>query len=403
LFTDLIQMCQGSSSQVLRQLFSKGNPEEIIPQKGGKKRPVTAGFQFKKSMQTLLTALYACQPHYIRCIKPNDEKKPLYYNDTKVQEQSKYLGLLENLRVRRAGYCYRQTYAKWLSRYYMVSTKTFPKWRGDEREGVQIIIGEMKLPEGEVQFGKTKVFLRRPKTLYEVEALRLVALHRIATRIQSVWRAWRIRKIYLELKKEALDIFKGMKERTRQSMARGVVSFFGDFLGMKDNKEILGIIQPTGDTKVIFSELVKKVNLRNKIQERVLLMTDKAIYNLERFPKPKKGLNFSFKRRIDLNSISHISLSKYADNFFIIHIPTEYDYVYESPKKTILLTLLNQEFKRVKGSPLDVKVLDSLQYTLKKKKGTKVITFAKDEQAHQAVVKPVKGNLTVKIASGVTQ
>jgi len=222
-------------------------------------------------MQTLLTALYACQPHYIRCIKPNDEKRPLYYHDPKVQEQSRYLGLMENLRVRRAGYCYRQTYSKWLSRYYMVSDKTFPKWRGDEREGVQIIIGEMNLPPGEVQFGKTKLFLRKPKTLYEVEEKRLAALHRIATKIQKVWRAWKIRKIYLELKKEALDVFKGQKERNRMSMQRGVVSFFGDFLGLVDNQEIKSLIAQTGDTKVVFSDIVKKVNKRDKIQEKSLV------------------------------------------------------------------------------------------------------------------------------------
>ncbi len=92
-----------------------------------------------------------------RCIKPNDDKRALFFNDKKCQEQCRYLGLLENLRVRRAGYCYRQTYEKWISRYYMISDKTFPKskWRGDVRAGVQLLVDSMNLPQGEVQFGKT--------------------------------------------------------------------------------------------------------------------------------------------------------------------------------------------------------------------------------------------------------
>jgi len=45
-----------------------------------KKRPKTAGSQFKQSMADLVTTLMACTPHYIRCIKPNDQKRGGLYN-----------------------------------------------------------------------------------------------------------------------------------------------------------------------------------------------------------------------------------------------------------------------------------------------------------------------------------
>jgi myosin heavy subunit len=67
-----------------------------------------------------------------------------------------------------------------------------------------------------------KIFIKHPKTLFDIEAKRVEALHRIVTKIQSCWRAWRVRKVYLALKKQAMDIFKGQKERTRHSVARGV-------------------------------------------------------------------------------------------------------------------------------------------------------------------------------------
>lgn len=49
-------------------------------------------------------------------------------------------------------------------------------------------------------------------------------------------------------------------------MARGAVAFFGDFLGLQETPEILSMIKQNGDTKVIFSELVKKVNKRYKVR-----------------------------------------------------------------------------------------------------------------------------------------
>lgn len=113
-----------------------------------------------------------------------------------------------------------------------------------------------------------------------------------------------------------MDIFKGQKERTRQSVARGVVSFFGDFLGFKENQEIKIM---TGNETVIFSDIVKKTNKRFKVQERVLLLTDKAVYNINKLPKPKKNINFELKRKIPLDNVTGVSVSKLADNVSIRH------------------------------------------------------------------------------------
>jgi len=259
----------------------------------------------------------------------------------------------------------------------------------------------MNLPQGEVQFGKTKLFVRSPRTLFDIEEERLRALHRVATKIQKVWRAWRIRKVYLELKREAMDIFHGMKERTRTSVARGAVAFFGDFLGLKENVEVNNLIRPNGDTKIVFSEVVKKVNRRDKIQDRILLLTEKSIYNLIRYPKPKKGLFFEIKRRIPYESVTGVSVSRLSDNFFVVHVPSEYDYVYESPKKTVFITLFNNEYKNKVGHPIQVNVVESIQYKLKK--GTKQIEFKKDEMQPQGQLKKGKGKLMVSIASGVPE
>lgn len=68
-----------------------------------------------------------------RCIKPNDNKEPGVFTDGLVQMQVRYLGLLENVRVRRAGYAYRQGYEPCLERYKMLCKQTWPKWKGGAR------------------------------------------------------------------------------------------------------------------------------------------------------------------------------------------------------------------------------------------------------------------------------
>lgn len=140
------------------------------------------------------------------------------------------------------------------------------------------------------------------------------------------------------------------------SLARGVTAFYGgklfeillsaenmeDFLGLQDTPEIKKLLSTNGDKTIVFTDLVKKVNRKNKvifsyeevdwhfqIQERVLLVSDQAIYNLEKLKKPKKGSLYDFKRRIPFKLIDSVSLSKLSDNYFVIHVPSEYDYVYE--------------------------------------------------------------------------
>lgn len=62
------------------------------------------------------------EPYYVRCIKPNEEKSPVAFNDERSQHQVLYLGLLENVRVRRAGFAYRMHYTRFLLRF--VANKT---------------------------------------------------------------------------------------------------------------------------------------------------------------------------------------------------------------------------------------------------------------------------------------
>jgi myosin-1 len=82
-----------------------------------------------------VATLSKCTPHYIRCIKPNEKKAANDFNNSLVLHQVKYLGLLENVRIRRAGYAYRQVYDKFFYRYRVVCPKTWSGWNGDMVSG----------------------------------------------------------------------------------------------------------------------------------------------------------------------------------------------------------------------------------------------------------------------------
>jgi hypothetical protein len=57
------------------------------------------------------------EPFYVRCIKPNEDKEAGRLEEGHCRHQVSYLGLLENVRVRRAGFASRQPYPRFLLRY----------------------------------------------------------------------------------------------------------------------------------------------------------------------------------------------------------------------------------------------------------------------------------------------
>ena len=95
---DLIEVAGASTSKLLADLFPEAKEAHDMH------RPITAGSQFRTDMQGLMDTLMKCDPHYVRCIKPNDNKQGGVFDVPRVAHQVRYLGLLEVLKVRRAGF-----------------------------------------------------------------------------------------------------------------------------------------------------------------------------------------------------------------------------------------------------------------------------------------------------------
>ncbi|XP_053960865.1 unconventional myosin ID isoform X2 [Anastrepha ludens] len=190
--------------------LSKMWPEGAQDIKKTTKRPLTAGTLFQRSMIDLVNTLLKKEPFYVRCIKPNDIKSATVFDDERVQHQVRYLGLLENVRVRRAGFVHRQRYDKFLLRYKMISQYTWPNFRGgSDRDGVRVLIEEKGFAN-DVKYGHTKVFIRSPKTLFTLERQRNEMIPHIVTLLQKQVRGWIARRNYKKMK-AALAIMRAYK------------------------------------------------------------------------------------------------------------------------------------------------------------------------------------------------
>ncbi|KAI9224208.1 P-loop containing nucleoside triphosphate hydrolase protein [Blastocladiella britannica] len=195
------------------------------------KRPETLSAQFRTSLASLIANMLAKTPHYIRCIKPNATKIAGEFDSQLVIHQATYLGLLENIRCVRAGYCYRERADRFLYRYKALSAKTWPEWKGDTRDGIRVLLTEFGIKEGDDYiWGKTKIFIASPRTLHTLETRRNEIKNTLATKIQSTWRMYVVRKAYLATRARivlAQSIARAWKCRTHFVHMRSAVTSIG--------------------------------------------------------------------------------------------------------------------------------------------------------------------------------
>uniref|UniRef100_A0AAQ5X4F4 Myosin Ic, paralog b n=1 Tax=Amphiprion ocellaris TaxID=80972 RepID=A0AAQ5X4F4_AMPOC len=183
LFRNLKEVMVMSENNILTQCFDR---EEL----SDKKRPDTAATQFKASLAKLMEILMSKEPSYVRCIKPNDSKQAGRFDEVLIRHQVKYLGLMENLRVRRAGFAYRRRYEVFLQRYKSLCPDTWPNWQGKLADGVSTLVKHLGYKPEEYKLGRSKIFIRFPKTLFATEDALETRKHSLATKLQAGWKGY---------------------------------------------------------------------------------------------------------------------------------------------------------------------------------------------------------------------
>lgn len=152
-----------------------------------KTKKKTVMVQFRNSLTQLMKIINKTSPHYIRCIKPNDLNKPGIFNRVRVNDQLKYSGILEAVKVARAGYPIRFKMDLFESKYFMIPNH----FSLLEKENFCI--------------GKTKIFLKMPG--YEkLEKIKKEVLTNKVIILQAQFRMFLIKKYYLDIRKKIINL-----------------------------------------------------------------------------------------------------------------------------------------------------------------------------------------------------
>ncbi|KAF5772284.1 putative class I myosin tail domain-containing protein [Helianthus annuus] len=151
---------------------------------------------------------------------------------------------------------------------------------------------------------------------------------------------------------EDQDPFAGGKVRRKASMAR---VFKGDYVDVRSKPYLMKLLDRQGDRGVLFADKVLKFTGSGKMKRQILLITDRAIYIID----PE---TYVLKRRITLAAVERLCLSQLSDNFVAVIVPTEYDLLLASTRKTEIVTVLVESMKSTSNYELEVNLSNSFEY-----------------------------------------
>ncbi|XP_022820375.1 myosin-VIIa [Spodoptera litura] len=209
---DLLQLIHISTNKFLQHIFQ----DDIAMGSETRKRTPTLSTQFKKSLDLLMRTLGTCQPFFIRCIKPNEFKKPMMFDRGLCCRQLRYSGMMETIRIRRAGYPIRHSFKEFVERYRFLISGVPPAHKTDCRSATAKICATV-LGKSDYQLGHTKVFLKDAHDLF-LEQERDRVLTRKILILQRSIRGWVYRRRFLKMRAAAILIqrhWRGKLQRIR--------------------------------------------------------------------------------------------------------------------------------------------------------------------------------------------
>ncbi|XP_017134135.1 myosin heavy chain, muscle isoform X7 [Drosophila elegans] len=206
----VVDQFKKSQNKLLIEIFAdhpgqSGGGEQA---KGGRGKKgggfATVSSAYKEQLNSLMTTLRSTQPHFVRCIIPNEMKQPGVVDAHLVMHQLTCNGVLEGIRICRKGFPNRMVYPDFKMRYKIMCPKQLQGVEKDKK-ATEIIIKFIDLPEDQYRLGNTKVFFRAG-VLGQMEEFRDERLGKIMSWMQAWARGYLSRKGFKKLQEQRVAL-----------------------------------------------------------------------------------------------------------------------------------------------------------------------------------------------------
>ncbi|CAH2267979.1 jg8423 [Pararge aegeria aegeria] len=191
----------GAGAFIGRRRIKKNNDSSS----GSPRRPCALACRQRALVGALVRRL-PCAPRLVRCLRADAALRPHRFDSTLLRHQIRTQGIMDMALLRRAGWCESMCARAVLSRYGVLRARATPtpppgapaspalEARDDPVRAARALLRSLPIPSAEFAYGRTKVFIRSPRTVWELEALRAARVEKLVRGAQRAWRRYRARK-----------------------------------------------------------------------------------------------------------------------------------------------------------------------------------------------------------------
>ena len=301
-----------SKNIVIKEAFISKNYNEFQCKTGKK----FLASKFKGQIKDLMGELGSCEVSFVRCLKPNEVKKPEYFDDEFVLLQIKYLGLLDSIKIRKKGYEIRRNYQDFYQKYREILQENKGVLNNtQEIRNITVIFFEKHrndlITTKEILFGKTKIFMKC-KVLRFLEDALIGIFRKKSENAQKILKQYNIYKFKKRLKLGLKGLRFVFKAIIKLQSKRKCILARKKFLQKKNSVAKIDRILLKRSMREGFMKFISKgISMEKHRKKTKALIKFLEIYK-------KRGFKTSFFKFIKiLRSLSTISL-KINGRFSII-------------------------------------------------------------------------------------
>ncbi|XP_037817624.1 myosin heavy chain, muscle isoform X32 [Lucilia sericata] len=206
----VVDQFKKSQNKLLVEIFAdhpgqSGGGEQA---KGGRGKKgggfATVSSAYKEQLNSLMTTLRSTQPHFVRCIIPNEMKQPGVVDAHLVMHQLTCNGVLEGIRICRKGFPNRMVYADFKQRYMILAPAIMAAEKQPKNAAAKCL-ESVGLDSDMYRIGHTKVFFRAG-VLGQMEEFRDERLGKIMSWMQAWARGYLSRKGFKKLQEQRVAL-----------------------------------------------------------------------------------------------------------------------------------------------------------------------------------------------------
>merc|ERR1711874_759610 len=240
-----------SSSQLLKHLWRDhpGQPTTAPKEEGKKKKKggggKTVSSVYLVSLGELMTTLYNCEPHFVRCLVPNTHKKPGEVEPPLIMHQLTCNGVLEGIRICMRGFPNRMLYPDFKMRYAILGAAEIAS-SSDNKVATYALMDKIGFDRQRYRLGHTLVFFRAGALAGLEEARDDIVIKLVRFLQGEVLK--RIRSVVYEKKRDQRELIKVAQRNFRKYLA---MRDWGWFVIIQKTRPLIGQPNPEEELRLL--------------------------------------------------------------------------------------------------------------------------------------------------------